>query len=100
MKATKSFIEQFEAPELSDLVKLSYGNVVRVKNGYENYEGVITKAPYFSCNHVCNYPENEEIGANGVWWVDINKKTYSLEDYNVIENRYNDHSITLIEVRS
>ncbi|MDB4352464.1 hypothetical protein OAA60_03425 [Porticoccaceae bacterium] len=99
MKATDEFIEQFEAPKLCDLIELSYGNLVRVKSGHEDYEGEVTASPYFICSFACNYPNNEELAANGGWWVEVGKIRYSLNDYNVIKNKYNNHSITLIKAR-
>ncbi len=99
MKATDKFISQFEAPEFSDLLKLKYGNKVEVKSSYQDFIGEVTRSPYFTVEHVCNYPGSEELAARGAWWVEVDGKSYSLQDYNVIDNSYNNHSITLVKER-
>ena len=99
MKATKRFIDEFEAPALKSLMELAFKNLVRVKSGHEDFEGVVTKSPYFICEYACNYPGNEDLAAGAGWWVEVEGTTYSLNDYNVIPNAYNNHSITLIKTR-
>ena len=96
MKMTESIIKSFEEPSNSRIMKLTKNTKVAVKSGHENFQGVITSPPFFSVDHATNYPDSPNC-IGGTWWLMVDGKRYSLMDYNVIPNSYNDHSITVVK---
>jgi len=93
MQITDRIINDFEKMSEIKLKELHHGAFVTVKLAKHITKGVVTKAPYFIVDHIAGAHQTIET-ACGVWWMEVDKVRYSLEDFNVIKNNYNDHSIT------
>lgn len=91
-------MDGFERLSESNLRKFSAADMVELNsNGYIRTSKV-TRAPYFIVDHILTLSDDVK-SAGGCWWIDIDGSRTSLMDWNVVPNKYNDHSIKVLTNR-